>query len=352
VPLIITDEKNGHLAESFRYSLLPPDYPAESVSMSFRENGQEVLLAETAGRGGGLVTLAPGAAFLDPLAPHEAVLTANRRFQWFPEGSAPKRMAMEFQPQPFPVVRVTRTFDPPELRPTGSEAPSEPSVSRVTVTTEPPYPGLTAAVSVRRHPGSGGHGTNHPDSPVSKGTFTLAGGAFTASGFFQADFRSDFHASRFGGLEIVTLEVGGRKFETFVDVRVPGLVRLEDTPNIYLIHAGAHPENLWGEAGVVAVIPQMAAQVIAEVPEISRLGINDMSLEQGGGFDVGADWVTGPPQGHVQHRRGRNCDVRIFDIPVHLRPRVRAILEEYAGVDLHNPGTRPHWHLRFGPGPY
>jgi len=65
-----------------------------------------------------------------------------------------------------------------------------------------------------------------------------------------------------------------------------------------------HPSNLNGTAKTVAVVQQISSEFNALYPEII-LRINDMSLPEGGLFDIGNNWAPD----HFEHRFGRNADI-------------------------------------------
>jgi hypothetical protein len=67
-----------------------------------------------------------------------------------------------------------------------------------------------------------------------------------------------------------------------------------------------------------------------------------MSLVKGGLFDINADWQ---PK-HDEHRIGRNCDLRISNVPPANRDRLGQIIALHGG-DILEETDPPHWHLTF-----
>jgi len=105
-------------------------------------------------------------------------------------------------------------------------------------------------------------------------------------------------------------------------VLVPGLINLGDVrpkPGMSLPfrldgQTGTHEDNHWGTANTVGNI-QLVAQDILNLYG-APLGINDMSLRQGGLFDICATWNPSdrcPPRaplgGHILHRTGTSVDI-------------------------------------------
>lgn len=94
---------------------------------------------------------------------------------------------------------------------------------------------------------------------------------------------------------------------TTVEVKIPGLVSLQ--PGAHYQFTGAvakrHTDNHYGTPAALAAFRQFADSVYAWLGE--PLGINDISLEQGGLFDVGGESWELP---HGFHRRGTHADIR------------------------------------------
>ena len=81
------------------------------------------------------------------------------------------------------------------------------------------------------------------------------------------------------------------------------------------------------------------------IPDGDKLRLNDMSLINGGKFDLSANWCATCP--HAEHRVGINSDLSSLNVPVNRR----AILEQFFR-DRGSPNfvdetaSNNHWHLR------
>jgi len=144
-------------------------------------------------------------------------------------------------------------------------------------------------------------------------------------------------------------------------VSISGFVELGAGPNYELVgtpgnHAGTndpcraippaseHNDNHFGRQALVTAIQDIAAAHDSLYPAI-RLRINDMSLENGGLFDIGNNWQTP----HRSHRLGRSADIGFTGINqnnqcVNLNQRqLRNIITDYAGDDTLIEGD--HYHI-------
>ena len=100
-----------------------------------------------------------------------------------------------------------------------------------------------------------------------------------------------------------------------VRVAVPGLSNLADVQtNFFRLTGptGTHPDNHWGTDSTVTNIQLVALDVFDTLQ--ATLGINDMSLPQGGMFDICGTWNPADgcslaPKGHVRHRTGTSVDI-------------------------------------------
>jgi len=90
-----------------------------------------------------------------------------------------------------------------------------------------------------------------------------------------------------------------------VPVRVDGLVELNADPDNYVLTGDkpAHPLNHYGVPEFVDVIKNLAKKYKELYGK--RLRINDISLVNGGIFDINYNWK--PP--HNEHREGKNVDI-------------------------------------------
>jgi hypothetical protein len=133
-----------------------------------------------------------------------------------------------------------------------------------------------------------------------------------------------------------------------MDVRLPYpyLVALPDHPDYFKTGAQPeHPDGWWGTSNAVSRIGQIAAQFRQETG--LRTGVNDMSLQWGGRFDLGPRygglWWKGP---HDEHMLGRNADIPYAFLGTpEQREQFRVIANANGGNPLPEGGT--HYHLRF-----
>jgi hypothetical protein len=110
----------------------------------------------------------------------------------------------------------------------------------------------------------------------------------------------------------ITAEVdGARSDPQTVTVRVEGLVSLlAYYPGLKLIgETDTHRENHYGTLRTVVALRDIGDAWVQLYPN-DPVGINDMSLEWGGLFDLNSSWA--PP--HQRHRQGENVDVRIINL--------------------------------------
>lgn len=99
-----------------------------------------------------------------------------------------------------------------------------------------------------------------------------------------------------------------------VDVKVPDLVSLGGFMSYQLVGSlDAHPANHYGLISTVTAIGNVADQYYIETGAL--LGINDMSLQWGGLFDICGIWSpsgtcsNAPNGGHRLHRMGMSVDI-------------------------------------------
>lgn len=113
------------------------------------------------------------------------------------------------------------------------------------------------------------------------------------------------------------------------------------------------PVSHWGTAGAVNGLQLIAFDYNNEyynggIPPLEqKIAYNDMSLPQGGKFDLAHKWLNSGS--HAEHREGINCDVRSSNIPTSRWTRLNQIFFERGSIRTNDEtGTEaPHWHLRF-----
>jgi hypothetical protein len=182
-----------------------------------------------------------------------------------------------------------------------------------------------------------------------------------------------YHAPQASGKQVVVAEVervieGGREragaqFEKHVDVRVPGLIPMPDSPYLFLSpylpaqdpDDPLHPDEHFVSDGLAQKL-LLISQLYYDQCGQQQLELNDMSLAWGGLFDYlhGAAHRWRTP--HATHRKGTNCDIRWRQFGWHESPCLESILE--AVMNDSSPPTQPrgwqsepdlnHYHVGLG----
>lgn len=190
-----------------------------------------------------------------------------------------------------------------------------PDTSRTVVTVSvadaagKPVPNLDVALSLEAREQSAGHEhTGHkptgilqtlareplPDGVVNTGPSGVAKVYFVASEVS-------------GPVRVQGTSASATRDTVSVDVRISGLVPLG--PGAHYVFTGAipdrHTDNHYGTPSALDAFRQFADSVHDWIGE--PLGINDISLEWGGLFDVGGQSWSIP---HGYHRRGTHADIR------------------------------------------
>jgi hypothetical protein len=131
-----------------------------------------------------------------------------------------------------------------------------------------------------------------------------------------------YHASEISGVETIVAQAPGfTEAKAKVRVAVPGLVEFPEAPAKYVRvgtpnnHVGTndpcrsnpptsrHESNHYGRATMIADVQAIAEKLVKDTGILLR--INDMSLPQGGLFDIQNNWRTP----HRKHRVGLNADI-------------------------------------------
>lgn len=196
-------------------------------------------------------------------------------------------------------VRVS----PSEVWPQKTGSKETTATVMVSLTSPPPPEGCTVNLMVEPVEKSGGH-IHTSGRNDHKGTLTTYTMHFDAEGAQNTKYWS----SEVSGEEKIIAKVKGeKKGEAKVTVMVPGLeplgssivYNLSQSPDAAI----THPKNHYGVPDTNDKIFNVAFEYLYETDAI--LGINDMSLEKGGLFDIDADWL--PP--HSSHRVGKSVDI-------------------------------------------
>lgn len=148
-----------------------------------------------------------------------------------------------------------------------------------------------------------------------------------------------------------------------VRIRVPGLAALQFHSAMEATGSNnIHPSNHWGTPAMNESLRRLATalakyrQDVDTLPLADRpdgtwppLGVNDMSLEDGGKFDLDSAWAS-VHQSHKEHRRGQEADVRARGPSQwnHYARMIKIIWIFELGGDVHDERatTSPHLHLR------
>ena len=95
-----------------------------------------------------------------------------------------------------------------------------------------------------------------------------------------------------------------------ITVEVPGLANLASISINFLRLTGQlfngqplHTDNHWGSAYTLSAIQLVGLDFFADFG--ATLGLNDLSLRQGGLFDIAGTWTTP----HDSHRKGTSVDI-------------------------------------------
>ena len=193
-----------------------------------------------------------------------------------------------------------------------------------------------------RTPFSAGHDHDDVSRPV--GEFIPPAGNSGSDGILETDYIAP-DVSGVVTLTVTGVEPSGQPVlsaTAAIAVRVLGLQDLGPGANYNLIGAvpGIHTDNHYGTPAFNSKLVTVANIYAAAFPSF-KLDLNDMSLVQGGLFDLNANWMPS----HRTHRFGVNLDLRSKTIPQSQRNTLKQIITN-AGIrktlEEKNP---PHWHL-------
>lgn len=232
-------------------------------------------------------------------------------------------------------------------------------------------------------PNSGGH--DHDGTRPFGGAFSGAGLAVannTASGLTnaQGELFAVFTSTFFGGIEVFTasstIDAGVAPATATLTIKAGDFQLLPDA-TFYIkdggtcLHHGpdgpggctAPDQNHFGTAVTASAIAAIAAEWLAFAGATRMLEINDISLQLGGGFDVGGTWTADivdqfpadkkrcNSTGHCEHRDGRQADIQVFP---NTSPKAlsEVMQDELRKIIINRGGRRPHeegghWHVRF-----
>src|SRR5712691_1162017 len=216
------------------------------------------------------------------------------------------------------------------------------SIFCLDLTTGNVIPNCNVQVTPKPMVHTGGH--NHDDPSRPAGTFDPASGNTGPSGFLGTFYT----APEPSGIIQVTI-TGSTQDGTpifpgvfTIGVRIGGLTALPPDANYDLVGStGIHPDNHYGTATFNPALVNLANQYAAALPG-QRLAYNDMSLVEGGVFDISANW--GPK--HFTHRFGVDGDLRL--VAPENRPLLRQLIRARGSgiATIVEETAPPHWHIR------
>jgi len=211
-------------------------------------------------------------------------------------------------------------------------------LSCINIATGQVIPFCNLSMTWKARANSGGH--SHDDAGRPKGTFNPSSGNSGSSGRLTTTYTSP-EASGIIDVHLAgTLSDGSpvNPLDFTIGVEIPDLASLGAGANYDLVGATSiHGDNHNGTPTFNGMLTTLADSYAAAFPG-QRVAYNDMSLPQGGVFDLGANWRPS----HFEHRFGQNCDMRL--VPPQQRPRLRQLI---AAAGLQPPHVEgDHWHLR------
>lgn len=177
-----------------------------------------------------------------------------------------------------------------------------------------PIPGVSFSFSTDFIPASSGHAHTNPPSISDVANIAGSGGTTDANGQWSTTFTTGRVASKLRLTAIGTIE--GRLFlkTADLDVGFRGLVDPGVDSSAIIRYTGntgpvgsRHPSNHFGSGELHVFVRKMASyyNILAPASEKGTVGINDMSLERGGLFDIGGTWTPS----HFRHRFGTDADI-------------------------------------------
>lgn len=190
-----------------------------------------------------------------------------------------------------------------------------PATGKVSLTANDcgPIPGVTFSISTDFVPGSSGHAHTNPPPLSAVATLAATSGTTDANGQWSANVTTGPVAAK---LRLTAIgNVAGKLFLRTADLDVgfrglidPGL----DNSGIirYTGDTADHPTNHFASGELHVFVRKMATYYNLLAPDAVKgtIGVNDMSLEHGGLFDIAGGWSPS----HVRHRFGTDADIDRF----------------------------------------
>jgi hypothetical protein len=219
---------------------------------------------------------------------------------------------------------LTVTPMPDSVRPLMPQGTTTEAQIRADVKTCPPGGSSPLTVLVRFRvdaarptPGSADGGGHVHDGNRPHGTLAASSCLVNLAADGTGSCGVAYRPSEVGGVETVIAEADGfDAAEARVKVEVAGLVDLAAIRTNFFRLTGqtsTHPDNHWGTPETITNVQLIALDYFTLFE--ATLGINDISLRQGGMFDICATWnpagtcSNAPGGGHVSHRVGKGVDI-------------------------------------------
>ncbi|MFZ3073103.1 MAG: putative metal-binding motif-containing protein [Thermodesulfobacteriota bacterium] len=179
-----------------------------------------------------------------------------------------------------------------------------------------PPKGCNVSLVVEPEKKSGGH--EHDDKRPKGALSTLSGDSLSKDAILFGEGKTDtepliYTSSAISGIEKIkaNFKESGKSSESEIHVKVAELAPFPAALYAYRLTGNTcelclkHPDNHYG----TSYTNQNAAAMAWDYYERHKisLGINDMSLESGGLFDIKGNWSSSP--GHQLHRIGKSVDI-------------------------------------------
>ena len=211
---------------------------------------------------------------------------------------------------------ISITANPNAVWPKNAGSSQTTSTITVSLTSPAPPEGCTVNLSIEPVANSGGHSNHSGTRPKGKITDS-SGNVISSVNLSNAENSAvvKYTSSEVGGEErIIATVTGGDESEAKIKVRVPGLGSMGESDAWRLTgQTTNHPVNHYGTYTTIGNIGNMAADYYQQFD--ATLGINDMSLPDGGMFDICGTYnptdtcLNAPNGGHSSHRKGTGVDI-------------------------------------------
>lgn len=230
--------------------------------------------------------------------------------------------------------------------------------------------------------GSGGHDhdANRPRGSLSGTGLAQHPDGLSGMSDSSGTLTSIFISTYFAGVEMLvarsTIDANFVPASSTVTIRIGDFVLLPNA-TFYVKDGGtcrhfgpegppgcvAPDRNHYGTAATTTSIAAIAARWLDFAGAELMLEVNDISLEFGGGFDVGGNWTSDiidkspgdskscNPVGHCEHRNGAAADFQVNsnsspgNLTTKQKTKLDQIIRANGGTHIHVEGS--HWHVRF-----